>query len=78
MIKVNDKLAHLKNTPFLLNEKEIQWVEEKLDSMNLHEKVGQLFCPIGGSDKKEDLEAFIENYHPGGIMYRPSTIIDIR
>lgn len=72
-VNVNDKLAHLKNTPFLLNDKDIQWVEETFESMNLHEKVGQLFCPIGSSDKKEDLEAFIENYHPGGIMYRPNT-----
>jgi beta-N-acetylhexosaminidase len=73
MIKLNSKLTHLKEKPFLLNDQDVQWVEETLESMSLHEKVGQLFCPIGGSDTKEDLEAFIENYHPGGIMYRPNT-----
>ncbi|MEH7073433.1 glycoside hydrolase family 3 protein [Neobacillus drentensis] len=73
MIKLNATIAHLKNKPFFLNDKEIEWVEETLQSMNLHEKVGQLFCPIGSSDNKQELEAFIEEYHPGGIMYRPDT-----
>ena len=73
MIKLNANLASLKNQPFSLNDKEIQWVEETLQSMSLHEKVGQLFCPIGSSDNKQELEAFIDEYHPGGIMYRPDT-----
>lgn len=73
MIKLNATLAHLKNKPFFLKDKEIDWVEETLQSMSLHEKVGQLFCPIGSSDNKQELEAFIEKYHPGGIMYRPDT-----
>ncbi|MEH7118778.1 glycoside hydrolase family 3 N-terminal domain-containing protein [Neobacillus vireti] len=71
MLKLSDNLTTLKNKPFFLNEKEIQWVEETLQSMSLHEKVGQLFCPIGGSDNKQELETFIKDYHPGGIMYRP-------
>ena len=71
MIKLNANLAHLKNKPFFLSDKDIEWVEETLQSMSLHEKVGQLFCPIGGSDNKQDLEAFIAEFHPGGIMYRP-------
>ncbi|WP_342041626.1 glycoside hydrolase family 3 protein [Bacillus sp. OTU2372] len=73
MIKLNAGLAHLKNKPFFLSNKDIEWVEETLESMTLHEKVGQLFCPIGSSDNKQDLEAFIAEYHPGGIMYRPDT-----
>ncbi|MCM3725785.1 glycoside hydrolase family 3 protein [Neobacillus cucumis] len=73
MLKLNASLAHLKNKPFFLSDKDIEWVEETLQSMTLHEKVGQLFCPIGSSDIKQDLEAFIAEYHPGGIMYRPDT-----
>ncbi|MEH7418056.1 glycoside hydrolase family 3 N-terminal domain-containing protein [Neobacillus drentensis] len=73
MLKLNESLAHLKNKPFFLSDKDIEWVEETLQSMSLHEKVGQLFCPIGGSGNKEELEPFIANYHPGGIMYRPDT-----
>ncbi|PFO06326.1 beta-hexosaminidase [Bacillus sp. AFS076308] len=73
MLKLNASLANLKNKPFSLNDQEIQWVEETLQSMSLREKVGQLFCPIGSSDNKQDLEAFIKEFHPGGIMYRPNT-----
>ncbi|MBT2654044.1 glycoside hydrolase family 3 protein [Bacillus sp. ISL-18] len=73
MIKLNASLAHLKSNPFFLSDKDIEWVEETLQSMTLHEKVGQLFCPIGSSDKKQELEVFINEYHPGGIMYRPDT-----
>jgi len=73
MLKLNASLTNLKNKPFFLKDKEIEWVEETLQSMSLHEKVGQLFCPIGSSNNKQDLEAFIEEYQPGGIMYRPDT-----
>ena len=73
MLKLNDNRTILKNMPFFLKEKDIEWVEETLQSMSLHEKVGQLFCPIGHSDNKQDLEVFIKEYHPGGIMYRPDT-----
>ncbi|MEH7097170.1 glycoside hydrolase family 3 protein [Neobacillus vireti] len=73
MLKLNDNLTILKNKPFFLKEKDIEWVEETLHSMSLHEKVGQIFCPIGHSDNKQDLEVFIKEYHPGGIMYRPDT-----
>ncbi|NHC42591.1 hypothetical protein G6549_21960 [Bacillus sp. MM2020_1] len=68
MIKLNENLTALKNKPFFLNDKEIDWVEQTLESMSLHEKVGQLFCPISSSDNKQVLEAFIKEYHPGGIM----------
>jgi beta-N-acetylhexosaminidase len=73
MIKSTANLARLKEKPFLLNEKGIEWVEKTLQSLSLNEKIGQLFCPIGSSDKKEDLEAFIKDYSPGGMMYRPNT-----
>ncbi|MDR4946122.1 glycoside hydrolase family 3 protein [Neobacillus cucumis] len=73
MIKLNASLAHLSNKPFFLSGKDIEWVEETLQSMSLHEKVGQLFCPIGSSDNKQELETFINEYHPGGIMYRPDS-----
>jgi beta-N-acetylhexosaminidase len=73
MIKSTANLARLKEKPFLLNDKAIEWVGKTLQSLSLNEKVGQLFCPIGSSDKKEDLEAFIKDYSPGGMMYRPNT-----
>lgn len=72
MIQMESKYAHLKTKPFFLSDKDIQWIEETLHSMSLREKVGQLFCPIGSSDKEEELTRFIEEFKPGGIMYRPN------
>jgi beta-N-acetylhexosaminidase len=65
-------MINLKAKPFYLKDEDIKWVEETLNSMELKEKVGQLFCPIGMSDKKEELKGFLDNFKPGGIMYRPS------
>lgn len=65
-------MIDLKAKPFYLKDEDIKWVEETLSSMDLKEKVGQLFCPIGMSDKKEELKELLENFKPGGIMYRPS------
>jgi beta-N-acetylhexosaminidase len=67
-----DKMIDLKAKPFYLKDKDIKWVEETLNSMELKEKVGQLFCPIGMSNKKEELKGFLDNFKLGGIMYRPS------
>lgn len=65
-------MLNLKAKPFYLEDEDIKWVEETLSSMDLNDKVGQLFCPIGMTDNKEELKGFIENFKPGGIMYRPS------
>lgn len=65
-------MIDLKAKPFYLRDEDIKWVEETLSSMDLKEKVGQLFCPIGMSDKKEELKELLENFKPGGIMCRPS------
>jgi beta-N-acetylhexosaminidase len=65
-------MINFKAKPFYLKDEDIEWVERTLNSMDLKEKVGQLFCPIGMSDKKEELKGFLENFKPGGIMYRSS------
>lgn len=65
-------MIDLKAKPFNLKEEDIKWVEETLNSMDLKEKVGQLFCPIGPGDDEEVLKGFLENFKPGGIMYRPA------
>ncbi|GMQ62108.1 glycoside hydrolase family 3 protein [Vallitalea maricola] len=64
-------MINLKNKPFYLQEQDIEWVEETLDSMDLKEKVGQLFCTVGVMDDKEQLKTFLNKVKPGGIMYRP-------
>ena len=64
-------MINLKNKPFYLKEQDIEWVEETLNSMDLKEKIGQLFCTVGVTDNKEQLKTFLNKVKPGGIMYRP-------
>ena len=64
----------LKAKPFNLNEKEIQWVENTLASMSLDEKIGQLFCPIGGAPEPADMQAILDIMHPGGLLFRPNNV----
>jgi beta-N-acetylhexosaminidase len=64
-------MINLKTKPYYLGDKDIKWVEETLKSMSLEEKIGQLFCPVGTTDNKDDLKSFLNNIKPGGMMYRP-------
>ncbi len=61
-----------KENPFFLSDEDIEWVENNLNKMNDHEKIGQLFCLHGDSDDFEVLKDIVQNYKPGGMMYRPT------
>lgn len=63
-------MINLKAKPFNLKDEDIKWVEDTLKSMDLKEKIGQLFCPVGTTDNKEELKSVLNNIKPGGIMYR--------
>ncbi|URZ17287.1 glycoside hydrolase family 3 protein [Clostridium felsineum] len=71
-------MINLKANPFYLKEEDISWIYNTLKSMNLKEKVGQLFCPVGITDDEEELKAFVNKIKPGGMMYRPGKGEDIR
>jgi Beta-glucosidase-related glycosidases len=71
-------MINLRIKPFYLKEEDIKWVEETLEGMDLNEKIGQLFCPVGVTDNEEQLKGFIEKVKPGGMMYRPGKGEDIR
>jgi beta-N-acetylhexosaminidase len=71
-------MINLKVKPFYLEDDDIKWVEKQLREMDINEKVGQLFCPIGNTDNELELEAFLSQIKPGGIMYRPAKGEDIR
>lgn len=64
-------MIDLKINPFFLSEEQIQWVSDTLSSMSIEEKIGQMFCPIGGSTEENDLKEFIKEFHPGAMLYRP-------
>lgn len=65
-------MINLKEKPFNLSDEDIAWVKTTLASMTLEEKVGQLFCPIGESFDKEELDKTFDTIRPCGIMYRTS------
>ncbi|ERK29685.1 glycoside hydrolase family 3 protein [Clostridium intestinale] len=71
-------MINLKVKPFYLEDEDIKWVEKQLREMDINEKVGQLFCPVGNTDNELELEAFLSQIKPGGIMYRPAKGEDIR
>ena len=54
-------MINLREKPFYLNDEDIKWVEETLDSMDLNEKIGQLFCPVGSTDDEDELKEFLKN-----------------
>ncbi|MBQ7147671.1 MAG: glycoside hydrolase family 3 protein [Pseudobutyrivibrio sp.] len=64
-------LAMLKKAPFDLNDGQLAWVKNTLESMTEEEKIGQLFCPISGDTEPEKIQEFVNTYHPGGVLYRP-------
>ncbi|MGD8189540.1 glycoside hydrolase family 3 protein [Brevibacillus ginsengisoli] len=69
---MNDtQLIHYKSNPFYLSDEDIDWVEQTVAGMKLEEKVGQLFCLEGETNKEEDLRLILEEFQPGGVMYRP-------
>ena len=71
-------MIDLKGNPFYLSEEDIQWVEETLKAMDLKQRVGQLFCPIGETFDQHDLKEMIDKYQPCGIMYRTETATEVQ
>jgi beta-N-acetylhexosaminidase len=65
-------MINLKAKPFYLKDEDIKWVEDTINNMTLEEKIGQLFCPVGSTENKEELKIFLDKVKPGGIMYRPN------
>ncbi len=71
-------MVDLKGNPYYLDEEGVKWVQETLASMSGEEKIGQLFCPIGGNIEEDFLEKFIEEFKPGAMLYRPMPAKDVQ
>lgn len=71
-------MINLKANPFFLDDEKIKWVEDTLASMDLEEKIGQMFCPIGGNTEEGFLKSFIEEFHPGAMLYRPMPAAEVQ
>ncbi|MEO8219883.1 MAG: glycoside hydrolase family 3 N-terminal domain-containing protein [Specibacter sp.] len=61
----------LRAAPFNLDDDGVAWVEQTIASMSLEEKIGQLFINHNNSYAPEYLDGVLENFHVGGMRYRP-------
>jgi beta-N-acetylhexosaminidase len=64
-------LVNLKAAPFNLDDDAVAWVDATLESLSLEEKIGQLFINHNNDYSPEYLDGVLENYHVGGMRYRP-------
>ncbi|MDN4610305.1 glycoside hydrolase family 3 protein [Arthrobacter burdickii] len=61
----------LRAAPFDLDDDAVAWVESTITGMSLEEKIGQLFVNHNNDYSPEYLDGVLENFHVGGIRYRP-------
>lgn len=71
-------MVDLKANPFFLDEERENWVHKTLETMTVEEKIGQMFCPIGGNIEEDFLKKFVEEFKPGAMLYRPMPAADIQ
>ena len=64
--KVYTIMIDLKAKPFYLSDEQIRWVEQTMQKMSLEEKIGQLFCPIGLTEDRDELKKEYLGRHVGG------------
>ena len=62
----------LDEKPFDLTDEQIAFVEKTVEEMTLDEKIGQLFLPINFIQDPAELTAFVQKYHPAGLLNRPA------
>lgn len=67
-------LEFLKKAPFNLDDENLKWVQETLNSLSVEEKAGQLFCICAAEGTQEEVDQIFTVLKPGGIMYRPFTM----
>lgn len=70
-----DKLQY---RPFYLSEGQVNWVKATLESMDIEEKAGQLFCILGDANTPEGLIDLVKNFHVGGVLFRPNPSKEVR
>ena len=71
-------MVDLKANPFFLDEEKEKWVNETLASLSTEEKIGQMFCPIGGNIEEDFLKGFIDEFKPGAMLYRPMPAAEVQ
>ena len=64
-------MIHLDKAPFYLEAAQIAWVRETLAGLTPEEKIGQLFCVMGGDYSPETLRDMAAKGRMGGVLFRP-------
>lgn len=64
-------MIDLKANPFFLSDQDIDWVTSTMSQMSEEDKINQLFCLIAYDSNETTLKTMIDNFAPGGLMYRP-------
>ena len=71
-------MIDVKAKPFYLSDKKAAWVEKTLAELTDGEKLGQLFCVMGGDYAPERLAEMVQDGRAGGVLYRPAPAAEIR
>lgn len=71
-------MVDLKRQPFYLSSEQIAWVEEQMKNLSTEQKVGQMFCVMGGDYALEDLKAMVGAGRIGAVLFRPAPAEEIR
>lgn len=64
-------MTELRKSPFFLTDTQAAWVESTRASLSTEEKIGQLFCVMGGDYQPEVLKEMVQKGKIGGILFRP-------
>ncbi len=70
-------MVDLRAKPFYLDDEGIKWVKDTIASMTIEEKIGQLFCPVGYTNDRNEMKKIVEK-GIGGLMYRAGEGADIQ
>ena len=69
-------MINLHGKPFYLNQEQIDWVENKIKTMSLLEKVGQLFCMNIRDFSDYMLDSMFDITEFGAVMFRECPLAD--
>lgn len=66
-------MNRFKKSPFYLDDKGLEWVNNTYNNMDIEDKVGQLFCLVGYDVDKDYLMHVAKEKRAGALMLRPMT-----
>lgn len=64
-------MSNLKASPFFLSDEQERWVASTLAKLSDEEKIGQLFCVMGGDFSPETLRDMVAAGKVGSVLFRP-------